>query len=139
MFDDWKKRRKLKKEIADIDQLYAAEFRAAKTEDDYYPVKSVYDIETAEAISELRWMQTAKLIKRAKKYGVVPPPHYLETGESPYWETNSHTQRSYLNDDGAAKLTGDFKEARFTYWERLAKLLVPILSLLIAIIALLKR
>lgn len=138
MFEAWKKRRKLDKEVADFDQFYAPQFRAAKTEDDRYAVRSVYDVETAEAVSELRWMQTAKLIKRGKKYGVKPPPHNLETGEAPYWERNKFTERSYLSDEGEAKLIEDTNEARFVYLERRAKLLVPILSLLVAILALLK-
>ena len=67
MFDNWKKRRNLNQELAEIEKAYASDFRAAKTQDDYNAVRSVYDIETAEIVSELRWMQTAKLRRRAKK------------------------------------------------------------------------
>lgn len=38
-----------------------------------------------------------------------------------------------------ARLTREISEARFIYWERWAKLLVQILSLLVAIVALLKN
>jgi hypothetical protein len=136
MFDEWKKRRKLKKELEEIDRLYAPDFRAAKSENDYHAVRAGYDVETAETISELRRMETAKLVKRAKKYGVESPPHYLVTGQLPYWEKNDHTQRTYLSDNGAAKLNHETSEAVLNYWKRWVEIVSPIATVLIALFAL---
>jgi len=137
MFDNWKKRRKLNQELAEIDKAYASDFRAAKTQDDYNAVRSVYDIETAETVSELRWMQTAKLRRRAKKFGLELQPHgWLIVGEEPYWETNPHTNRTYLSDAGIEKLSHEIVDARFAYWKRWVEILAPTASVIISLLAL---
>jgi hypothetical protein len=136
MFDDWKRRRRLRGEIAENDRIYAAETRTAKSKNDYIAAQSVYDIETDPIISELRCMETAKLVKRAKKYGVDEPPRYLITGREASWETNDHTQRTYLSDSGAAKLSHETTEAMLNYWKRWVEIVSPIATVLIALFAL---
>lgn len=137
MFGDRKKRRKLEKELKEYDDLYFSQFRAAQNAGDYGAVKALYDVETAETVSALRWMQTEELRKRAKKFGIKPQGyHVLYTGEEPYWETNKHTRRTYLSEAGAEKLNQQIVEARFAYWKRWIDILAPTASVIISLLAL---
>ena len=136
MFENWNTKRKLRRELTEYDEFYAAQFRAAKTEDDYYPVKKVYDQETAGIVSKLRWMDTQGLIRRARKYGVEPQPYDwdIPTVES-HWEANEYTGQRYLSNFGAAQLTGDTSAAKFALWKKWIDVISPVASVVISILA----
>lgn len=135
MFDDWKKRRALKRELREIDKFYESNFRAAKTLEDYLPVRSVYDAETGEILRELSVYETRKMRQRADKWGIDLPPFDSDDD----WEKHSWTGHLSLTQAATAKVNRKIGEAKLTYWERWAKILVPILSLLVAILALLVK
>jgi hypothetical protein len=133
MFDDWKKRRSLRRQLGQIDKYYAPLYKAAKTADDHYNVFLQYEAENAEEISLLRWLETKKVKNTAARLGVEIPEGFIG-GHS---EENKYTGRTYLNDEGLTYYRRHIARARFAYWKQWAELLVPILSLLVAIIALL--
>ena len=53
-----------------------------------------------------------------------------------YWETNSHTDITYLTDAGVARISHDTKEAIFSYLKRWAEIVAPLVSVLISLVAL---
>jgi len=131
MFDGWRKRRKLKKELARVVRLHEAEVRAAKNIGvDLIILKDEDDI------SSLWWLETADLVRRAQRYGVEPPPRGLVTGHEPFWETNTRTGRTYLTDSGVGKIAHETTEAIFDYWKRWIEIVSPVATVLIALFAL---
>ena len=130
MFDDRLKLRRLKKEVEKIDQLYAADFRAAKTEDDYSAVKGEYDVVAADQICNLEGFKTHLLRKKAGKFGLEIEPF------EEYWDVYPITQRSYLCKTGTAKLNQDITDARFAYRERWIDIVAPTASVLTSLLAL---
>src|SRR2546426_7345780 len=96
MFDDWKKRRSLRREIRQIDKNWAPLFKAAKNADDHYALSDQYDAENAEEISLLHWLETKKVKNAAAKLGVEIPDGFIG-GHS---EENRYTARTYLNNEG---------------------------------------
>jgi hypothetical protein len=136
---NWKKRSELRKRLNDLVWTHSAELQRKPTEAARALATAAFETESEDIISQLYWLDTAKWVRRAKRYGVKPPPHWLITGEEPFWHTNNRTNLTYLTDNGLAKLRHETKEAMFSYWERWARIIVPTLSLLVAMIALLQR
>lgn len=136
MFEDWKTKRQLKSDLSEKVTRFLAALREAKTAIDRHAAEEAHEIETAPIISELRWMETAKLIKKAKRFGLDLPPRWLVTGRPADWETNKHTNRTYLTDSGATRLSHDISEARFNYWKRWVEIVSPLATILISLFAL---
>ena len=135
MFDDWKKRRSLRRELRRISTSYEPRYKAAKNADDHYAVWCEYEAVYAEEISLLNWLETKKVKDAAARLGVDIPEGYIG-GHS---EDNRHTGRTYLNDEGLTYYRRQINRARFAYWKQWIEMLVPVLALVVAIIALLKK
>jgi len=133
MFAERRRLKALKTALGEIDVKFAPRFRAAQSDDDYLPLRDEYEWEAGKITSRIEQINTQRFKRRLARFGIEIPPY------EEYWEINSSTGISYLTERAYAKFNRERKEARFVYWERWAKLLVPILSLLIAIIALLRR
>lgn len=104
----------------------------------------VADYETArqEPRHELAWMETIRMRDKARRFGITLPPF----DDSDCWEQGKFWEKRgeafvagmLLTEDGIAEVERRVREARFVYWKGWAEVLIPILSLLVAIIALLK-
>ena len=88
MLDERRKLRRLRRELAEIDREYAPQFRAAKTDDEYYPLRMEYDVSTAETISTLERIKTNKFKRKAAKFGIDIPPF------EEYCDVNDNTRIS---------------------------------------------
>jgi hypothetical protein len=84
------------------------------------------------------------LEKQAERFGIEIPvrPDWFSTEIKP---ANADTLDSrdtidrWLNETGRTMITKQVRDARFAYWKGWAEILVPILALIVAIIALLKK
>lgn len=107
-------------------------------------MKNLSDIKTHEAAQErarlseqLRECESNILIERATGWGI-------EVLDKPEWYSVTNKGRTvnivlpYLNQKGTAIINHQIRIARFAYWKSWAEILIPILSLIIAILALLK-
>lgn len=130
MFQDRRKLRRLKKEVDALDEAYAAQFRAAKTEDDYLEVKGEYEAVGADDICKLECFKTHLIRKRAARFDLNIPPF------EEYWHIYPHTQTTYLSERGTAKMSGKITRARFAYWKRWIDIVAPTASVLISLFAL---
>jgi hypothetical protein len=111
-----------------------------RLQDEYKKLKSLprsaeADQERATAAIRLRHHEIKMLIYKAAMWGVEPPKErdwYLA-------ETNSELKivTPDLNDSAVAMIQHRIRNARLEYWKGWAQMLIPILSLLIAILALL--
>lgn len=133
MFEKRKKRRELEQALKRIHDAYRPELRAATTDDEYFAALMPLEAESAELRAELEVMRTRDTAKLARKFGLDFPP--FETSDE-NWDDIPYSSHEALTDKAHAKIKRDASEARFTYWERWARLLVPILSLIVPLIAL---
>jgi hypothetical protein len=84
--------------------------------------------------------ESSDLVQEALRWGIdVDPEWHVEL-----IDTDSHTmpqlkQPAWLNETGRMKLRKQIRDARFAYWKGWAEIIIPILALLVAIIALVKR
>jgi hypothetical protein len=132
MFDDRRKLRKLRKEVEKLEAAYAPDFRAAKTEDDYWAVQGEYDAVAADDICRLENFETHLLRKKCESFGIELPPY----DDDQYWDTYKFTDSHYLSDKGKAKANRDIVDARFAYWKRWIDVMSPVATVLISVVAL---
>lgn len=98
------------------------------------PRSSEVDQERATAAIRLRHHEIKMLVYEAATWGIEPPKEsdwYLAETNSPKIVTPD------LNDLAVARIQHRIRNARLEYWRGYAQMLIPILSLLVAIIALL--
>ena len=141
MFDEWKKRRKLIRALRHADKKRAPLRNVtvdSENVDDYYSLYKV-DTEIDGILADLEELEEGRLKRTAHRFGIpfreVSFDEWLKVKES------GHNPKTVgrLSHRELAELRRNITEARFTYWKKWAELLVPILSLLIAIIALLRK
>ena len=83
------------------------------------------------------------LVKEAVQWGVEVPDRtdwwteYISV--SPSTINPQSKEYRWLNDVGLSMISKHVRDARFEYWRGWAQILIPILSLIVAIIALLKK
>lgn len=131
MFETWKRRRKLERELAKLYDHYAPQLKAARTEDDYREAREPFDIDAADIVSELERLKTRKIRERAIKFGIDFPP--FENSED-NWDEIPYSSSRALTEKAQTKLAHQISVARFAYWKQWAELLVPILSLLVSLV-----
>jgi hypothetical protein len=131
MFDEWRKRRKLLREYKEIAEHYAPDFKAAKSEEDYYVARHIFDQETADITEQLERMKTQKARSKAEKWGVEVPP-IDENGEN--WDEVPFTGRKFLNQRCLARINREVHTRKVAYWKQLVEVVVPVLSLLVSLI-----
>jgi hypothetical protein len=134
MLNSWKKRRQLQREIDEIYKSHESEFRSAKTDQDHHFIYDMFQGESAELTRELERMTTIRMRKKAARFGLSLPP--FDDDES--WYDIPYTGSKALTDTAIAKINREVSDLRFAYWKRWVELLIPILSLITTIIALLK-
>ena len=95
--------------------------------------------------------ESEALVRKAESWRieVSPKPDWRETdyiskhGLESYDLSPDNTERvhpvTYLSEKGFTMITKQLREARFAYWKGWAELLIPILALIVAILALLKK
>src|SRR5216110_1097271 len=108
MFDDWKKRRSLRRELRRISKSFEPLYKAAKNADDHYAVWCQFEAENAEEISLLAWLDTKKVKDAAARLGVDIPEGFI-SGHS---LDNQYTGRSYFNDEGLTYYRRQIARAR---------------------------
>src|SRR2546427_11228994 len=113
MFDEWKRERRLRRELKEIDREYSPRWKAVKDQMDYIPLRAEYDAVTGDTALELNRYELRRLRKKADKFGVEFPPF-----DSPVdWDKHSWTGHMFLTQIGEAKVIRQIKRARFTYWK----------------------
>ena len=111
-------RRLLRKEIGEIERAYQADFDAAKNGDDYQQVNAMLLGECRQYDQQLDALEWNELLRKASRFGLDVPG--VVTRNVKY-----------------QALRQRITEARFRYWERWAVIVIPALSLLVALTALL--
>lgn len=92
--------------------------------------------ERATVAEIIRECESKILIEKAARWGIEPP----NDTDSHAQETNARLRiiTPYLNRAAQAILIHKIRSARFAYWKSWSEILIPILSLLVAILAILK-
>ena len=94
--------------------------------------------ERAKLSEMLRECESNMLIERATRWGI-------EVCDKPEWYSQTNKTGTvkillpYLNQAGTAVLTHQIRMAKFAYWKVGSEILIPILSLTVAILALLRK
>jgi hypothetical protein len=139
MLDFWKKRRALLRQLAEIER--AREDHLLKIKDalpEEVQLLNValfqYNDRKHHCEMELEVQDADYLLHKAKRLGVEGSPQQKIydpkfTGVEP---------RPYFTPENKARMRKIIADARFAYWKQWAELLVPILSLIVAILALLR-
>lgn len=131
-YADWKKRRKLERELAQLWGLFKPQFNAAKTEDDHRQVYEEYSIDSADTVREIERIKTRRIREQAIKFGIDFPP--FEESSEDNWEEIGYSMGRKLTEKAETKLMHQISVARFAYWKQWAELLVPVLSLLVSLV-----
>jgi hypothetical protein len=129
--------RRLKKEIAEIVEHREQRLQEIETDDELRALNEEAATKSAPLVCQRETLKDHKVLANAAKFGIhIPSPE-----ESPKsWKKKDRWMTStYLTSQGRAAITRETSEARFAYWERWSKMLIPILSFLVAIIALLRK
>lgn len=91
-------------------------------------------------------LETNYLVRKAESWGIEVPRKrdwFVVESKTDTMDTilleAAIEVRDTLNNLGKAVITKQIREARFAYWKAWADILIPILALVVAIIALLKR
>jgi hypothetical protein len=135
MFDDWRRRLGLKRRLTQLNELYLKHLTGSIHFSELDKAGTEFLSERQQIQMELEVLEAKRLIKAASKYGLDGLP----TQEIYNSNLKGVRPRPYFRPQPKAQLIKMISEARFNYWKRWTELLVPILSLLIAIIALLKK
>jgi hypothetical protein len=128
MFEYKRKRRKLQLElITELERKYRAIPKGQLGMDT--PISSQYDLELDRIRDGLKALDTKYLLEEANRFDVDV------SMDDSWWETDSNS-RKYLSELGKAKLEAVIREKRYSYWKRWTDLIIPIISTLIALLAL---
>lgn len=130
MFDEWRARRELKRELVNITRRYAPRLKAA-AEEQREAIEGERDSEIAAPYILLEMLETKRLLRKVSKLGIEHK--YDQT----WWAENEITEQSWLNNRGHAKLRKLIRDERFSVAEKWVKILVPVLTALISLLGLL--
>lgn len=141
MFDEWRKRRELKKQLASLKKKEAAVRRALDDFDspEYHSPRELpelgYDIRFCE--QELDKLETTRLVRNALRLGIQIPE------EESWWEEDeseagdgSYKPYDYLTQVGKENVSRLIRDERRKNVEWWVKVITPILSALIALLGL---
>ena len=139
---------------AEIDLLkrkIAATLRTPDLERDWHAnmeLDRMYDQLIAYQVLEQEY-DSSGLLQEAVKWGIPATNpewriEFIETDRyriphSPYELLQRKKNMTWLNETGRSILKKQIRDARFAYWKGWAEIIIPILALLVAIIALVKR
>jgi hypothetical protein len=130
MFDEWRERRKLKRQLADITRRYTPRLKAA-SEENREAIEGERESEMVSPYILLELLETERLLKKVRKLGI--DYKYDQT----WWAENEITEQSWLNNRGHAKLRKLIRDERFNIAGQWVKILVPVLTALMGLLGLL--
>jgi hypothetical protein len=125
MFDNWRRRRKLRQEVAKIENEYAP--RLINEGDS---IRTEFNFKRSAPLNELRRLETEKLQRDIQRFGITA---IFASG----WKLDARGGEWYLSEEAMTTARNMIKEARYNYWKKWFDLLVPILSFIVSILALL--
>jgi hypothetical protein len=135
MFHNLRKLRRLKNEIRQIREQYEENLRKIETDDELTALANEAATKSEPLVCERETLIDRKVLASAAKFGVhVPTP---EESPKAWKKKGRYMTNTYLTSQGRAQITRAISEARFAYWERWSKLLVPILTFLVGLMGLL--
>lgn len=114
-----KRCRAIRVEIAQIEAQYTPRMKTAD-DDEYRDLASEFLAETHHLDHQLDWLESGPLIRTARAFGLDPG------------------NENVLNRHQRQQLKKRIIDGRFVYWKGWADVVVPILSLVVAILALLR-
>jgi len=129
MLDEWRERRRLRRQIAEITRLYSPKVKAA-SEEEREAILNERESEMAGPYILLEMSETDRLLKKVRKLGID------YKSESTWWLENEITEQSWLSNVGHAKLRKLIRDERFNIAEKWVKILVPVLTAVISILGL---
>ena len=132
MFTERRKRRELQRQLQAINDKYKPLFKAAKDPDESHWLHEEYDFEVGDVRVPLEWPETLRLTKQAEKFGIDLPAF----DDFLFWDQIPHTGVHLLTESALSKLNREITDARFAYWKRWIDVLSPVLSVIIALLAL---
>jgi len=140
-FENWRKRRSVKRQLREIDSEFAPEFKAAgDNEDERSKVMAKYKARIQEPWEQLRWSKTNRLRVKAFRLGIeLPrgdeedcwdPAHFLEV------HGDTYVRGSLLTPKGIAIVSRQISEARLNYYKQWVQVISPLATVLISLLAL---
>ncbi len=132
------KRRKLRRELKAVKKKYIPLLNAAMQthgSNEYIRLKFEYDPQVGKLRKELESPRTDRVVKTASSFGIEPP--ILENRD--YWEKLPSTDVYVLTRHGFSQLNRQISTARLSYWKEWSQIIIPVLALIVAILALLKK
>jgi hypothetical protein len=130
MFGEWRERRRLKRQLADITRRYEPRLDVANREE-RESIEDERESEMASPFILLEMLETERLLRKARKLGIE------YQSDQTWWAENEITEQSWLTQRGHAKLRKLIRDERFSIAEKLVKILVPVLTALVSILGLL--
>ena len=129
MLDEWRERRRLRRQLAEITRRYSPRLAAA-SEEEREAIESERDSEMAAPYILLEMSETDRLLRKVRKLGI---DYKSENG---WWLENEITEQSWLSNVAHAKLRKLIRDERFNIAEKWVKILVPVLTALISVLGL---
>jgi hypothetical protein len=121
MFEDWRERRRLRREIAGIERRYRSRLHAAATDEDRELIEGERDSELVSPQMLLEIIELEQLTTKARGLGL---DYSAKSG-------------SHDTSDANAKLRKLIRDEQLNMAERWVKILVPILTVLVGPLGLL--
>ena len=128
---DWHEVRLLEESIEAINAAYRVRMAATKTEEEEHNLDQEWTYALEDDHTSLGVLKTKKLQRATDKWDIDIPDDA--------WTSDLLERVRYIYPGAQKKLWRQISEARFVYWERWVKMLVPVLSLIVAILALMAR
>jgi hypothetical protein len=133
MFDYWRKKRRLLKQIAAHDEKYSDFEVRDKNDDDYQRTSVLAGIERRYYEDQLGYLETQRLHDKAERLGISVLEEMPRDDISLWVHTHNYL---YLTDEGKVRLIRLISERRFELAKKWTDLLAPILSTIISLLAL---
>jgi hypothetical protein len=133
MFDYQKNRRSLEKRIVEVDKRSANRVKLDNLDLIAYGIANDR-FERDHFNMELKVLEAEHLHAKASRYGITSFP----TEETYAPQMKDVKPRPYFSEQSKAELHKIISEARFNYWKKRAEFAVPIITLIVAVIAILK-
>ena len=129
ILDEWRERRRLRRELAEITGRYSSRLKAAN-EEEREAIVNERESEMAGPYILLEMSETDRLLRKVRKLGID------YKSESTWWVENEITEQSWLSNVAHAKLRKLIRDERFNIAEKWVKILVPVLTAVISILGL---
>ena len=130
MFDEWRERRRLRRQLAEIARRYKPRLSAAQNEEEREAIEGECESEQVAPFILLEMLETDRLLRKARRLG-------LEfKSDHNWWAENEITEQRWLSRLGDSRLRKLIRDERFNIAEKWVKILVPVLTALISVLSL---